>query len=287
LRANGTAVYMTQDVGVAHRRYEKFNPKKVIYVVADEQNRHFQILFKLMENLLPESKGCWYHLGYGLVLLPTGRMKSREGNVIDADDLIRNIHDLAIDITREKWLKKIEKEKLPPVSEEVIKERAEKVALAAIKFYILSMGPQTTITFDATESLKFKGKAGPYMLYQYARAKSILRKAQFNSDKLSFTDLHCLSKLSTDEEHAVLLSLFHVPTEIAFAAAHLDPSKLCDLAFNISQVFNYFYKQKDKHQILNCVDVELKKARLLLVLAVCNVIKLTLGMLGIDVLEVM
>jgi len=109
LRANGTSVYMTQDIGTAARRLHKYKPEKLIYVVADEQNRHFQILFKLMEKLYPESKDTWFHLGYGLVLLPTGRMKSREGTVVDADDLIEDLAVSAKDITKEKWEKKSKK----------------------------------------------------------------------------------------------------------------------------------------------------------------------------------
>jgi len=286
LRANGTSVYMTQDIGTAANRLEKYKAKKMIYVVADEQNRHFQILFKLMEKLLPQSKDTWYHLGYGLVLLPEGRMKSREGTVVDADDLIEDLAQIAEKTTKEKWEKKSEKEHLPPLSAEEAKRRGEKVAMAAIKFYILSFGPGTTVTFDPEASLQFSGKAGPYMLYQYARTRSILRKANATPESMKF-DSACLNKLSTDEEHAVVASLFQIPRELDFASKKLDPSKICDLIYGICQVFNAFYKLKDKHQILNCADPELKQARLLIVLAVGNAIKTCLTLLGIEVLEQM
>jgi len=277
---------MTQDIGTAARRLHKYKPEKLIYVVADEQNRHFQILFKLMEKLYPESKDTWFHLGYGLVLLPTGRMKSREGTVVDADDLIEELAVSAKDITKEKWEKKSKKEGTPPLSEDQIIHRAEKVAMAALKFYILSFGPQTTVTFDPDESLQFKGKAGPYMLYQYARTRSILRKAHTKPEDIKF-QIDCLAKLGTEEEHAVVASLFQIPREVDFAVKKLDPSKICDLAYNICQNFNLFYKLKDKHQILNCTDPQLKHARLLIVLAVGNAIKLCLNLLGIEVLEQM
>jgi len=286
LRANGTSVYMTQDIGTAARRLVKYNAKKTIYVVADEQNRHFQILFKLMEKLYPESKDAWFHLGYGLVLLPTGRMKSREGTVVDADDLIEELAKKASEIVKEKWAEKCKKEKLPELSANEITLRAEKVAMSAIKFYILAFGPLTTITFDPEASLQFNGKAGPYMLYQYARTRSILRKAKTKPEDIKF-DTECLKKLGTDEEHGVVSSLFQIPREFDFAAKKLDPAKICDLVYNICQSFNMFFKLKDKHQIVNCMDPELKHARLLIVLAVGNAIKTCLTMLGIDVLEQM
>jgi len=258
----------------------------MIYVVADEQNRHFQILFKLMEKLYPESKDAWFHLGYGLVLLPSGRMKSREGTVVDADDLIAELAKLAKGITKQKWDEKSAKEGTTALTEADIENRAEKVAIAALKFYILAFGPGTTVTFDPEESLQFKGKAGPYMLYQYARTRSILRKANLKPEEVKF-DAGALGKLSTAEEHAVVASLFLIPREIDFAAKKLDSSKVCDLVYNISQTFNLFYKLKDKHQILNCTDPELKQARLLIVLAVGNAIKTCLNLLGISVLEQM
>jgi len=158
--------------------------------------------------------------------------------------------------------------------------------MAALKYYILSFGPMTTITFDPEESLQFKGKAGPYMLYQYARTRSIIRKAATKPEDIKF-DTACLAKLSTDEEHGVLTALYQIPREFDWAAKKLDPSKVCDLVYNISQAFNTFYKLKEKHQVINCTDPVLKHARLLIVLAVGNAIKMCLHVLGIDVLEKM
>lgn len=170
LRANGTSVYMTQDIGTAAQRLKTYNSNKFIYVVADEQNRHFQILFGLMEKLYPQSKGMWQHLSYGLVMLPTGRMKSREGTAVDADDLADTLVKMTEKIIREK-------SKNAEITPEEISHRAEKIAMAAIKYYILSMSPSTTITFNPDESLQFKGKSGTYMLYQYVRTRSIIKKS--------------------------------------------------------------------------------------------------------------
>jgi len=278
LRSNGTSVYMTQDVGTAAKRLEKYNnPSKLIYVVASEQDRHFQILYKLLEKIFPKSKDHWFHLSYGMVMLPTGRMKSREGTVVDADDLASNLSELAFDITKEKW---------PELSGEEVKFRAENICMAAIKFYILSFGPQTTISFDPTKSLQFKGKAGPYLLYQYARTRSIFKKAGEEIKNVKF-DTDCLTKLGTAEERELLSSLYQFPKDVQFACDNLDPSKVCDSIYNISQYFNTWYRMKEKHQVVNCSDPELKRARLLLVLASGNSIKKGLNLLGIDTLEQM
>jgi len=283
-------------------------------VISSGESFLFQFFCQISYLLILIQLDAWFHLGYGLVLLPTGRMKSREGTVVDADDLIEELAKMAEKTTKEKWAEKAHKEKLAQLSDEEIKIRGEKVAMAAIKFYILSFGPATVITFDPSASLSFTGKSGPYLLYQYARTRSILRKAKHPShtDTTSTTalpsttdqhvgggiyswtkpediqfDTECLKKLGTDEEHAVVSALFLIPREIDFAAKKLDPSKICDLVYNICQMFNSFYKLKDKHQVLNCTDPVLKHARLLIVLAVGNAIKMCLKLLGIEVLEQM
>jgi len=278
LRANGTTVYMTQDVGTAINRLQKYkNPSKLIYVVASEQDRNFQILFKLLEKLHPESEGHWFHLSYGMVLLPTGRMKSREGTVVDADDLAEGLSKMAREITKEKW---------PELSDEEVLFRADKIGMAALKFYILSFGPMTSITFDPSTSLQFKGKAGPYLLYQYARTRSIFKKAGENIDDIKF-DTNCLAKLGTGEEQELLRALYQFPKDVQFACETRDPSKVCDSIYDISQYFNAWYRMKEKHQVVNCTDPVLKKARLLLVLASGNSIKRGLNLLGIETLEQM
>jgi len=281
LRSNGTSVYMTQDIGTALTRMKKYGNEKdlpqMIYVVASEQDRHFQILFKILEQLEPRSKGKYFHRSYGMVLLPTGRMKSREGTVVDADDLAVQLGNLAFEVTMQKW---------PELSEEEGRFRAEKIGMAALKFYILSFGPETSITFDPTKSLQFSGKSGPYLLYQYARTRSIFKKAGVDISTIKYTT-DFFSHLNTEEESDLLRTLYQFPKDVQFACETRDPSKVCDSIYAISQSFNNWYRLKDKHQVVNCTDPDLKTARLLLVLASGNAIKRGLNLLGIETLEQM
>jgi len=277
LRGNGTSVYMTQDVGVAVKRITEYNPDKMIYVVACEQDRHFKILFAIVGHLLPEKSNVCYHLSYGMVNLPTGRMKSREGTVVDADNLIEEQQEIAVAITKEKW---------PDLTDEELHFRSQKIGLAAIKFFLLSFTPETSITFDKEKSLQFNGKTGPYLLYTYARTRSIFRKAGVDSNSISY-DPTLFSKLSTPEEYSLLINLFWFPCEILRAAQAYDTSKITDSLFHISKSYSLFYKDKVRHAIVNCPDEELKKARLLLSLAVGNALKLGLTLLGIETLEQM
>jgi arginyl-tRNA synthetase len=275
LRANGTSVYMTQDVGTALNRLKNYKYNRAIYVVGNEQERHFEILFKLIEHLQPEMKGSFFHLSYGMVNLPSGRMKSREGTVVDADDLLKEVSTMAYDLTKTKW---------PTLSEEDLTFRANKIALSAIKFFILSFGPATTVLFDPAASLQFKGKSGPYLLYQYARTRSIIKKAGLVPEELKF-NYECLSTLGTTEEMDVLRKLYMFPKELQMAAKNLDPSKVTDAAYEITKSFNLFYKLKDKHQVVNCENPVLREARLLLVLAVGVCVRNALELCGIEVLE--
>merc|ERR1712216_916198 len=162
LRNNGTSVYMTQDLGTAFMRCEKFGAENMGYVVASEQREYFKLLFELLALLRPETKGMLVHLSYGMVNLTTGRMKSREGTVVDADNLMDDMRDLAAETTRGKW---------PELSEEEVAQRAEKIGLAALKFFILSSPPGNTMVYDPQASIKFDGKTGPYALYTYARTR--------------------------------------------------------------------------------------------------------------------
>jgi len=204
-------------------------------------------------------------------------MKSREGNVVDADDLAEELTEMARVLTKEKW---------PNITDEEVKIRAEKIAMAAIKFFILSIGPATTITFDPALSLQFTGKAGPYMLYQYARTRSLFRKANVNIEDFKF-DTSCLVKLGTAEEQSLLRAIYQFPKDVQFACETKDPSKVCDSIYVISQQLNMFYRLKQKHQIVKCEDPVLKKARLLLVLASGKAIQKGLNLLGIETLEQM
>jgi len=212
-----------------------------------------------------------------MVLLPTGRMKSREGTVVDADDLLNELTKLAADIT---------KEKAQDLSDKEVQFRARKIALAAIKFYILAFNPPTSVTFNPETSLQFSGKSGPYLLYQYARTRSIFRKAREDLTNFKF-DIDCLSTLGTTEERKLIRSLYLFPRDVQYGCETRDPSKVCDSIYNISQDFNAWYRLKEKHHVVNCTDPVLKHARLQLVLAAGNAIKRGLQLLGIETLEQM
>ncbi len=274
IRSNGTTMYITQDVGTALKRFEQYDFDKLIYVVADEQDFHFEILFKLLAYLEPKTRDKFYHMSYGMVHLPDGRMKSREGTAVDADDLLAQLTQMANAITKKKW---------PDLSDLDAGFRAGKIALAAIKFYILMTGPKTTVKFDPVRSLEFNGKSGPYVLYQYARTQSIIEKA--DAKFLDF-DLDCLKLIQTKEETELLIRIHFLDRAVEWAADHYDPSKILDAVYEIAKSFNQFYNSKGNH-VIHCMDPTLKLARLLLVKTTGLAIKRAMSLCGIDVLEKM
>jgi len=224
-------------------------------------------------------KDEFLHLSYGMVNLTSGRMKSREGTVVDADNLMDEVRDLAATSTRKKC---------PELSELEVIERAEKIGLAALKFFILSSSPETTMVYDPQDSIKFEGKTGPYMLYSYVRTRSILRKCQVSSADVVETagsSMECLSCLGTAEERAVIRCLFSFNSSLIAAAESLDPAKVCNALFTMAQAFNKFFFEKEKHPVWECPDTALKNARLLLTEAVGVALKSGLALLGIETLE--
>merc|ERR1712222_246597 len=248
------------------------------YVVASEQREHFRILFELLSLLQPKMHGAFHHLSYAMVNLTTGRMKSREGTVVDADNLMDDMRDLAAEATRSKW---------PELAEDEVAQRAEKIGLAALKFFILSSPPENTILYDPEASIRFEGKTGPYALYSYARTRSILRKCMTSAEVVVSTagDLSCLTALGTAEEKALVRCLFSFNSSMHAAAAALDPAKICNSVFALAQAFNTLYKEKGKNPIKDCQDEATKQARLLLAEAVGTSIRSGLALLGIDTLE--
>ncbi len=275
LRADGTSVYMTQDLGTAVSRYEKFGAERMVYVVADEQNYHFQVLFGILALLRAELKGACKHLSYGMVNLPSGKMKSREGTVVDADDLLDELQGLAADKTRERW------PELPPEQSEA---RARTIGLAALKYFILSVSPSTTMLFDPAKSIEFTGDTGPYLLYAYARTRSIFEKAELDFAALDF-EPEVLAGLGDAEERALLASLYNFPAELRRAADELDPSRVAAATYAVARSFSAFYYDRDKHDIVGCTDPGLRRARLQLTKAVGVAVRRGLELLGIPVLE--
>ncbi|MDR1836683.1 MAG: arginine--tRNA ligase [Treponema sp.] len=273
LRSDGTSIYITQDFGTAINRHKDWPFDQMIYVVGSEQQYHFRVLFLLLEKLgYPWAKNL-YHLSYGMVNLPEGKMKSREGTVVDADDLIDSLCGMALAEIREK-----EREEEVGNAGEV----AEKIALGALHYFLLQPSPVKDMLFDPKESLSFTGNTGPYLQYMGARISSMLRKAgETDNTPASGVDF---SLLVTDHEWELLKVLAAYPAAVGEAAADLDPSHLAAYLYELSKCFSRFYHECP---VLNCADTELSKARLKLSRAVILVLKDAFHLVCIPFLDVM
>ncbi len=273
LRPDGTSLYMTQDLGTAMRRLEKFDPNRMIYVVADEQNYHFELLFGML-NLVREGFGdrC-YHLSYGMVDLPSGRMKSREGTVVDADNLMDELQQLAVTKV---------KEYDPDLSDEDALERAEKIGQAGLKYFILKFTPATRMRFDPEQSIAFEGETGPYCLYSYARINSIAAKLP---DVETSTEDEVLDALGSELELAVARQLMQFPMVVRNAADHIAPSMLARYLFQLAKSFSTLYQDKN-HRFIGA-EGHLPSARMTLGRAVQAVLQRGLQLMGIETIEQM
>ncbi len=232
LRKDGTSVYITQDIGTAIKRHEDWSYNQMVYVVASEQIYHFKVLFYILRQLGYDWAEKLYHLSYGLVNLPSGRMKSREGTVVDADDLIDNLHADALKAINERG-----RDAEVGNADEV----AEKVALAALHYYLLQVGPVKDMLFNPEESLSFNGNTGPYLQYMGARIASILRKAQEVNLIPAFSE-ESVALLSHESEWALIKELGKFPSVVANAAEALDPSQMTSYLYDVSKSFSAFYR---------------------------------------------
>jgi arginyl-tRNA synthetase len=271
-RKDGTSVYITQDIGLAEQKQKEFNAGQSIYVVGDEQNYHFKVLKLICQKLgLPSADGI-YHLSYGMVELPTGKMKSREGTVVDADDLVEEMINIARQKTEELG-------KVKDFTETELKELYDIIGLGALKFFLLRVDPKKKMVFNPEESIDFHGFTGPFIQYTHARIKSILRKTRENTqhviDHLQTADL-----LPLEKELAIHLEMF--PSVLDDAGNEHDPSKVAIYVFNLSKVFNSFYTE---HSIGNAESEEKKILRLQLAQLTAQVIKSGMNVLGIRVPE--
>lgn len=286
-RKDGTSVYITQDIGLAEQKQKEFNANQSIYVVGDEQNYHFKVLKLICQKLqLPSANGI-YHLSYGMVELPSGKMKSREGTVVDADDLV----DEMVNIAR---LKTEELGKVKDFTADELTELYDTIGLGALKFFLLRVDPKKKMIFNPEESIDFHGFTGPFIQYTHARIRSILRKAAGNGEWSMVND-KADSPLTIDLtqecfghspllalEKSLLLTLEQFPSVLKEAASEHDPSKVAIFVFDLAKTFNSFYTE---HSIANAETVEKKQLRLQLSQLTAQALKNGMSVLGIRVPE--
>lgn len=269
LRKDGTAVYITQDIGLALQKYEQYKIDSNIYVIGDEQNYHMKVLKLICEKLgIPNSENI-FHLSYGMVELPTGKMKSREGTVVDADDIVDEMTSTAKRHTEELG-------KVKDFTDDELTELYNTLGLGAMKFYLLRVDPKKKMIFNPEESIDFHGFTGPFVQYTYARIKSILRKAgKLEAYKYSNVPL-------IKEEKDILVWLEQYPSVILQAGTELNPSIIANYVFNLAKLFNSFYTGLS---VMNAETEDKKQLRLHISVMTSNVIKSAMKLLGIDVPE--
>lgn len=275
-RADGTSLYVTQDLGTAVKRHEAWPFDEMVYVVGNEQDHHFRVLFGILGELKPALKGRLHHLSYGMVELPDGKMKSREGTVVDADDLMDELHAAAAEKVRESF---------PELDAAAVAERAESIALGGLKFFLMKFAPATTFVFDKARSIQPQGETGPGCQYAYARASSILRKLDAAGVA---TDAPDWSLFEEPIAKALLMAILKFPGDVKTAAVERKPSLVCKSTYEVSSAFNGFFNApKDAgYRVLDATGPR-QAALVVLVKAARRVIGGGLELLGMDALEQM
>lgn len=271
LRSDGTSVYMTQDLGTAHQRFEDYNADEAIYVVGNEQNYHFQVLKIILGKLGFTWSEYLHHLSYGMVELPEGKMKSREGTVVDADDLLDEMTSTAEEMSRELG-------KLEGYSDDERKQIIETIGLGALKYFILKVDPKKTMTFDPKESIDFNGNTGPFIQYTFARIQSVIRKANEKNVELP-SELNTRLEISNKEQH-LIKQIHNYPEILREAAGDYSPAQVANYVYDLAKEFNQFYHD---HPILSEEDGHISKFRLFLSKQVGLIIKSGMEILGINV----
>jgi len=268
-RRDGTSVYITQDIGLILNKYEEYKCDESIYVVGDEQNYHFKVLKLIAQKLQLPSAGAIHHLSYGMIELPSGKMKSREGTVVDADDIISEMMQIAKRKTEELG-------KVKDFTDAELQELYNTIGLGALKFFLLRVDPKKRMIFNPEESIDFHGFTGPFVQYTYARIKSILRKLQVTGYKLQ------VGNGLLNLEKQVITQLEQFPTIIDEAATEHDPSKLAIYIFNLAKTYNTFYTE---HSVTNAETEEKKIFRSQLSQLTAQTIKTGMALLGMNVPE--
>lgn len=264
LRSDGTSVYMTQDLGTAVQRFKENDIQKLIYTVGNEQDYHFQVLFKILGKLGYSWADQLYHLSYGMVELPNGKMKSREGTVVDADDLMQEMHNIAKSAAEELG-------KLENFTDEEKNENYESVGIGALKYFMLKVDPKKKMLFNPEESIDFNGNTGPFIQYTFARIQSLLNKANFEEKEVAEVELN-------QYEKALIMQLANYKIVVQKAAEVLSPALVANYVYDLVKSYNSFYQS---NIILKLEDEDLKQIRLNLSNLTAQTIKKSLSLLGI------
>ncbi|WP_297093843.1 arginine--tRNA ligase [uncultured Draconibacterium sp.] len=272
LRSDGTSVYMTQDIGTAKMRFNDYSIDKMVYVVGNEQNYHFQVLAILLDKLGFSWGKDLYHFSYGMVELPSGKMKSREGTVVDADDLVDNMVEVAREMSADLG-------KLDSLTGDDAENTFKMIALGALKYFILKVDPRKNMMFNPEESIDFNGNTGPFIQYTYARIKSVLRKAA--DQNITIDENVTVESISSKEKDLVKrISLF--PAAVEEAGDNYSPAIIANYCYELVKEFNQFYHD---HTILGEADESVKNFRLVLASAVGQVVQTGMGLLGVEMPE--
>ena len=273
LRGDGTSVYMTQDLGTALQRHDEYRFDQMVYVVGNEQNYHFQVLKLILKKLGYAWSDSIYHLSYGMVELPEGKMKSREGTVVDADDLIAEMVKTAREMSADMG-------KLDGLPEKGIDDRSRMVGLGALKYFILKVDPKKTMLFDPKESIDFNGNTGPFIQYTHARIRSVLRKAAEMGIEVNGT----ISKGAelADKEVDIIRQLNDFESSVALAGENLSPAMIASYCYDMAKEFNQYYHD---YSFLKEENETVRKNRLGIAVQVARIIKRGMALLGIDVPE--
>ncbi len=276
MRGDGTSLYITQDLGTAQSRYEDYGPEKMVYVVADEQDYHFKVLFELLKRFDEPYADGLYHLNYGMVDLPSGKMKSREGTVVDADDLVA-------EVIEEARMASVERGETAELSKGEQEDIIRKIGLAALKYHIIKVSPKKRMVFDPKESVDLQGQTGPNIQYAYVRVSSVVRKAHamglekkvWQGQAVDYKKLHEIEK-------QLIGQLYRFPEVIETAAKEYDPSAIANYNYDLAKGFHKFFSELS---ILKAETEEARAFRLELCQAIANVLKTGMDLLGIEMPE--
>lgn len=272
MRADGTSVYITQDLGTAHMRHQELGCERYVYVVADEQNYHFQVLFETLKRLGEPYANGLHHLSYGLVELPSGRMKTREGTVVDADDLIDEVIRIATEQSKDRG-------EAETLSESEKQENLRRVGMGALKFFIIKVHPKKKMIFNPEESVDLQGQTGPYIQYSYVRINGLMQRIEKEGIDLSGASRY--AGLQTQEKE-LLVALLDYPAVVAKAGEEYDPSLVANFCYDLAKKYHRFWHDLS---VFNAETPEARAFRLSLSRAVGQVLKLGMGLLGVEMPE--